>query len=98
MKKFLFSLLIFVLIAGVMTVFSGLTHGAQVTMKQEGGAKMDREGVPAAKDMNNDGNRLTFIPERQKDTKDSGTQATKGDASRKIQRYSPYQYGEGENK
>jgi hypothetical protein len=82
----------------VMTMLCGIAQGTQVTMQREGAVQNVQKSTAINEDLNIDGNNLTFIPERQKDTKASGTEATKGSGSANIQRYKPYKNGEGEKK
>jgi hypothetical protein len=98
MKQSQLTLFIGVFIVCVATVLCGVAQGAQVTMQREGSVQNVQKSAIINEDLNIDGNNLTFIPERQKDTKDSGTEATKGDGSANIQRYKPYKNGEGEKK
>ncbi len=79
-------------------IFLGTVYGASVTMQREGALQKDRESAVAKNDVNRDGNQLKFSPQRLRDKSDSGIESEAGNHSVKMERYKPYQEGEGERK
>ena len=79
-------------------IFFGTVYGASVTMQREGALQKDRESAVAKNDVNMDGNQLKFAPQRLKNKSDSAIESDAGRQSVKMERYKPYQVGEGERK
>lgn len=78
--------------------FFGSVHGAPVTIQREGALQKGQESVFSNNDMRMDGNQPKFTPERLRDKNDSGRESQAGSPSVRIERYKPYQEGEGERK
>ena len=79
-------------------IFFGTVYGSSVTMQREGDLQKGQESAVAKNDVNMDGNQLKFAPQRLKDKIDSGMESETGRHSVKMERYKPYQEGEGERK
>ena len=76
----------------------GTVYGASVTMQREAGLQTGQESAVAKDNVNRDGNQLTFSPQRLKNKMDSGMESDAGNQSVRMERYKPYQEGEGERK
>lgn len=79
-------------------MFFGSVHGASVTIQREGALQKDQESVVSKNDMRMDGNQPKFTPQRLRDKNDSGRESQTGSPSVRMERYKPYQEGEGEGK
>jgi hypothetical protein len=83
-------------IASLMTmVFLGSVYGASVTVQREGALQGGQESTVA---IDKDDNQLTFAPQRLKNKSDSLIESDTGRQAVKMERYKPYQEGEGESK
>ncbi|MBA4421689.1 MAG: hypothetical protein C0390_01160 [Syntrophus sp. (in: bacteria)] len=82
----------------LITVFLGTVYGASMTMQREGGLQNGQESTVAKDDVYRDGSQLTFSPLRLKNKSDSGRESGADSPSVKMERYKPYQKGEGERK
>jgi hypothetical protein len=79
-------------------MYFATVYGSSVTMKREGGLQKSQEIAVAKDDVNRDGNQPTFSPLRLKNKTDSGMESDTGNPSVRMERYKPYQEGEGERK
>jgi len=79
-------------------MFLGTVYGASVTMQREGALRNGQESAVTKDDVNRDGNQLTFSPLRLKNISDSGRESGADNPTSKMERYRPYQEGEGERK
>jgi hypothetical protein len=79
-------------------MFFGSVHGASVTIQREGALQEVQESVVSKNDVRMDGNQPKFTPQRLRDKNDSGRESQTGSASVRMERYKPYQEGEGERK
>ena len=79
-------------------MFLGTVYGGSVTMQREAGLQAGQESAVTKDTANGEGNQLTFSPQRLKNKTDSGMKADAGNRSVKMERYKPYQEGEGERK
>jgi len=79
-------------------IFFGTVYGSSVTMQREGDLQKGQESAVAKGNVNMDGNQLKFTPERLKDKNDSDMESETGRHSVRMERYKPYQEGEGERK
>ena len=79
-------------------MFFGTVYGASVTMQREGALQKGQESAVAKNDVNRDGDQLKFTPQRLRDKNDSGMESETGSHSVRMERYKPYQEGEGERK
>jgi hypothetical protein len=78
-------------------VFLGASYGATVTVQREGALQGGQEST-VARDSVNDDNRFTFVPQRLNNKSDSVVESDTGRRAAKMERYKPYQEGEGERK
>jgi hypothetical protein len=78
-------------------MFLGTVYGASVTMQREGGLQNGQESTVVKDHLNMDGNQLKFAPQRLKKKNDSGMESDAGHQSVRMERYKPYQEGEGES-
>lgn len=76
----------------------GTVYGAPVTMQREGALQNGQESTVTKDNVDMDGHQLKFAPQRLKNKSDSGMESEAGDRSVKMERYKPYQEGEGESK
>jgi hypothetical protein len=79
-------------------MFIGTVHGVSVTVQREGAIQGDQEGVVVKDNVKTDGHQLKFAPQRLKNKSDAGMESDAGNQSVRMERYKPYQEGEGERK
>jgi hypothetical protein len=79
-------------------VFLGTVYGASVAMHREGSLQNGQNGTLADNHVKTDGNQLRFAPQGLKKKSDAGVESDAGNPSVRMERYKPYQEGEGERK
>jgi hypothetical protein len=79
-------------------MFLGTVYGASMTIQREDALQKSQESSVSKNDVAVDGNQLKFTPQRLRDKSDSGMESETGNHSVKMERYKPYQEGEGERK
>lgn len=98
MKRMKSILYISVIPSILIMVFLGTVYGGSVTVQRETGLQTGQESTVTKGDVNKDGDRLTFSPQRLKIKIDSGRESEADSRMVKTERYKPYQQGEGERK
>jgi hypothetical protein len=79
-------------------MYFGNVYGSSVTMQREGALQKGQENVVEKSDVNITGNQPKFTPQRLRDKSDSAMESQAGSPSVRMERYKPYQEGEGERK
>jgi hypothetical protein len=79
-------------------MFIGTVYGVSVTVQREGVIQGDQESAVVKDNVMMDDNQLKFAPQRLKNKSDAGMESDAGNQSVRMERYKPYQEGEGESK
>jgi hypothetical protein len=79
-------------------MYFGNVYGSSVTMQREGALQKGQESPVEKNDVNIAGNQPKFTPQRLRDKNDSAMESQAGSPSVRMERYKPYQVGEGERK
>lgn len=76
----------------------GTVYGGSVTVQHEDALQQGQEVGVSTNNVNRDDNQLRLAPRRLKDKTDPGRESSTGSPSVRMERYKPYQEGEGERK
>jgi hypothetical protein len=79
-------------------MFIGTVYGVSVTVQREGVIQGDQESAVVKDNVMMDDNQLMFAPLGLNNKSDAGMESDAGNQSVRMERYKPYQEGEGESK